>query len=109
MGRHAIGQPHDQYLIDLDCKVPFSPNTSVDVSLLHYSSAPENVMNRVYANPFNVVDLGGRYQFALKKLPATLRLQAMNITNVHVWNILSSPGFFQFPSRTALAYLTIDI
>jgi hypothetical protein len=38
-----------------------------------------------------------------------LRVQSGNVTNTYFWNIAFSPGFFEFPPRSVLAYLTVDL
>ena len=82
---------------------------SLDLSVFHYGSVPEDVKNSVYAASFSVVNLGGRYRFNAGRLSATLRAQVLNVTDVYVWNIGYSPGYFQFPPRTAIVYLTVEI
>lgn len=41
--------------------------------------------------------------------PATLRMQVRNLFDVNPWSIGLTPGLSQFPPRTLVAYLTVDI
>ena len=55
-----------------------------------------------------MLNLGARYQFKLLGAPAVLRVQLQNAFNRDPWTVGYSPGFFTFPPRTGLAYLTVD-
>ena len=109
IGNTALGQPHNQFQINLDYTLPWYSPLSVDFGVFHFGAAPGNVSNSVYVEEITQFSLGSRYRFKLWGAPATLRMQVQNLTNAYIWNITYSPGFLQFAPRTALAYLTIDI
>jgi len=109
IGSTAVGQPHNQIQFNLDYDLPVLSALSVDVGMFHFGSVPAIVSNGVYVPAVTVVNIGDRYRFKLLGAPATLRLQLQNLTNAYIWNIGYSPGLFQFPPRTFLAYLTVDV
>jgi outer membrane receptor protein involved in Fe transport len=63
----------------------------------------------VYAPPATTLSLGARYRFTIHGAPATLRLQAQNITNTYVWVTGYNPGYYLFAPRSFFAYLTVDV
>jgi hypothetical protein len=82
---------------------------SADISIFHFGSYPASIDDQVQAPPGSLITLGGRYRFRLLGAPATLRLQAQNLTNSYFWNLsYSSPQFSQYQSRALFAYLTAD-
>jgi iron complex outermembrane receptor protein len=94
---------------NLDYDLPALPALSVDLNVFHFGTVPATVSNGAYVPSVTVVNIGDRYKFKLLGAPATLRLQLQNLANAYIWNIAYSPGLFQFPPRTFLAYLTIDV
>ncbi len=82
---------------------------SVDLNLQHFRSVPATVDNVVHVPQITIVNPGARFQFKIAGAPATLRAQLQNAFNAYIWNIGLSPGLFQFPPRTYLLYLTVDI
>lgn len=109
VGGTALGQPHNQFQLNLDYTVPGYKPLSFDLGLFHFGAAPGNVANSVYVSELTQLNLGSRYRFKLWGAPATLRMQVQNLNNAYIWNITYVPGFLQYAPRTALAYLTIDI
>jgi iron complex outermembrane receptor protein len=109
VGKNAVGQPHSQFLINVDYGLPFWPAASMDLSVFHFGAVAESVDNSVYAEGVTMYNVGARYKFNVSSARASLRVQVQNITNVYIWNVGYSPGFFQFAPRTIVAYLTVDI
>lgn len=108
VGHIAFGQPRVQSVINADYVLPWWPSLSADVTVVYFGTSPAAV-NDGFQNPAQtIVFLGGRYKFKMFSSPATLRVQVQNFTNFYFWNMGLTPGFFQFPGRTAVAYLTAD-
>ena len=64
--------------------------------MAHFGSAPASVDGVVSEPAFTLLNVGARYRSTLWGAPATLRVQALNLTNTYVWNVFFSPGFYQF-------------
>ncbi len=109
VGSYALGQPRNQYLVNLNYELPKWRALSVDFGVYHFGRVPAAVNDAFYDSSVTVLNLGARYKFRLLGAPATLRVQAGNLANVYFWNIVMSPGFFEFQPRSALAYLTVDL
>jgi iron complex outermembrane receptor protein len=95
--------------VNLNYDLPKWRAVSVDVGVYHFGTVPAAVSDAYYDSAVTVLNLGARYKFTLLGAPATLRVQGGNLTNVYFWNIGFSPGFFEFPPRTVLAYVTVDL
>jgi iron complex outermembrane recepter protein len=109
VGGYALGQPRNQYLVNLNYELPKWRALSVDFGVYHFGTVPAAVNDAYYDNAVTVLNLGARYKFTLLGAPATLRVQGQNLANVYFWNIGFSPGFFEFPPRSAVAYVTVDL
>jgi len=109
VGTIALGQPRNQYLVNLNYDLPKWRAVSVDVGVYHFGTVPAAVSDAYYDSAVTVLNVGARYKFSLLGAPATLRVQGGNLTNVYFWNIGFSPGFFEFPPRALLAYVTVDL
>jgi iron complex outermembrane receptor protein len=109
VGSYAVGQPRNQYLVNLNYELPRWRRVSIDLSVYHFGTVPAAVSDAYYDSAVTVLNVGLRYKFTLLGAPATLRVVGGNLTNFYFWNIAFSPGFFQFAPRTALAYLTVDL
>jgi iron complex outermembrane receptor protein len=108
VGRIAFGQPRNQWTINADYKIPRWSALSADITIYHFGMAPASV-DDVSQNPkLTALSLGGRYRFTMLGAPATIRVQAQNLTNSYYWNMGLSPGFVQFPPRSLFGYLTAD-
>jgi iron complex outermembrane receptor protein len=109
IGSAAVGQTRDQLRVDFDYAYPQWHALSLDLTLVHWGRAPATVNNQLYASPFTTLRIGGRYRFELMESSAMLRLQVQNLTNIQVWNIDYSPGFYQFAPRALVAYVTVAL
>lgn len=109
VGPVAVGQPRLTYVAAANYALPWWPAASLDVRLVHVSSAPESVDNGVYTRPATSLAIGGRYKFTVFGKNSTLRIQISNVLDTNVWQQLNTPGVFQYPGpRRFLAYLTTD-
>jgi iron complex outermembrane receptor protein len=109
VGNAAIGQPHDQFSINLDYVFPKLPALSLDFGVYHFGAAVASVDGAAYDPQVTVYNLGGRYKFGIFGAPASLRMQIQNLTNVYIWNIGFNPGYLQFAPRSFISYLTVDL
>jgi iron complex outermembrane recepter protein len=108
VGHIAFGQPHWQSQVNADYAFPWWPSLSVDLSVFFFGDSPASI-NNSFENPaLTNIGLGSRYKFHLFGSPATLRVQAQNLTNVFYWNMTYTPGFSQWPPRSVSGYLTAD-
>ncbi|HEY4038141.1 MAG TPA: hypothetical protein VGM15_04920 [Burkholderiaceae bacterium] len=108
VGHIAFGQPHWQSTINADYAFPWWPSLSADFSVFFFGDSPASINNAVINPAQTILGLGGRYKFHLAGSPATLRVQANNLTNFYFWNMTFTPGFTQWPPRSLTAYLTAD-
>lgn len=109
VGSYALGQPRNQYLVNINYELPRWRRVSIDLGVYHFGAVPAAVSDAYYDGEVTALNVGMRYKFTLLGAPATLRVQGANLTNFYFWNIAWSPGFFEFAPRTALAYLTVDL
>jgi iron complex outermembrane receptor protein len=109
VGRDAFGQAHNQGIVNADYSFPNWPGASADITIFHAGATPASVNDAVYAPPATTLSLGARYRFTIHGAPATLRLQAQNITNTYVWVTGYNPGYYLFAPRSFFAYLTVDV
>lgn len=109
VGNIAVGQPRNQYLVNLNYDLPKWQAVSVDVGVYHFGTVPAVVSDAYYDNAVTVLNVGARYKFSLLGAPATLRVQGQNLANAYIWNLGNSPGFFQFQPRSVVAYVTVDL
>jgi iron complex outermembrane receptor protein len=109
VGTTAFGQPHTQETLNANYKFPWLPALSADITYIEFGAAPASVDDAVQNHTAAVLNVGGRYRFALWGAPATLRVQVRNVSNFYIWNYGYSPGFSQFPPRAYFVYLTTDV
>lgn len=107
IGPLAFGQPHFQAVLNADYS--FTPAVSTDLTVIHVSTIPASLDDRLLQGTQNLVALGGRYKFKIDGKAATLRVQLFNATNYYLWNFAYTPGFVQFTPRTLFGYLTVDL
>jgi iron complex outermembrane receptor protein len=63
VGTIAVGQPRLQYAANVNYTVPYLPVLSLDLSALHFGSAPATVDNALYSPAVTELSLGGRLKF----------------------------------------------
>lgn len=109
VGPVAVGQTRFLAVASANYTLPWRPAASLDVRVVHISSAPESVDNAVYTRPATSVAIGGRYKFTAFGRNSTLRLQVQNAFAANLWQQLNTPGVFQYPGpRRVFAYITTD-
>ncbi len=66
---------------------------------------PDNMLKLKDNTLFNV---GARYNFNVKGVPASIRVQALNVTDVFTWNVTYTGNFLQRPPRRYVVTLAAD-
>lgn len=109
VGPIAMGQARLQYVANVNYTVPWWPAASLDLTAVHYSTAPASVDNRVYAPAGTLLHLGARYAFTVFGKNSTLRVQIRNALDYETWQTTNTPGDLPFAGpRAVFAYVTTD-
>ncbi len=77
VGPVAVGQTRLLYVATANYAMPWWPAASLDVRVVHVSTAPESVDNSVYTPAGTSMSIGGRYKFMAFGENSTLRLQIL--------------------------------
>jgi iron complex outermembrane receptor protein len=110
VGSDALNQARFTATINASYILPRLPALSADIAILHFGPYPASIDDVARASAGTVVTLGGRYRFKILGAPATLRVQAQNLTNAYFWNLsFNAPLFTQYPPRAFFGYLTADL
>jgi iron complex outermembrane receptor protein len=107
-GPKPVGQAERSASAYFDYRLPWMPKLSVNLGIQYLGKRAGSVDNELTVPGRTLVDLGTRYRFLLRKLPATLRLQLNNLFNEYAWNVTGSGGFRRVPPRRANATLSVD-
>ena len=100
IGERPVGQAERSASAYFDYRLPFLPQLSVNLGIQHLGKRPGNVENTLMVPGRTLVDVGGRYRFAISRLPATFRLQVTNLFDEYAWNVTGGGGFRRvFPRR----------
>jgi iron complex outermembrane receptor protein len=78
-------------------------------SASHRSAETASVSNLTAIPPRTLVDLGGRYQFAIAGKSATLRLQVENVTDLQGFELQGAGAYDLIAGRRFGGYLTVDL
>ncbi|HET9389106.1 MAG TPA: hypothetical protein VFO44_05625, partial [Steroidobacteraceae bacterium] len=109
IGSAALNQARLTTSINASYAVAALPGLFADITIFHFAAYPASVDDVVRAPPATTLALGGRYRFRMLGAPASLRVQAQNLTNTYFWNLgFSSPAFSQYQPRAFFGYLTVD-
>jgi iron complex outermembrane recepter protein len=57
---------------------------------------------------YTLIDLGARYRMRFGKAPATMRVQALNITDEFAWTVFNSNSYVLTDGRRYTAMLFVD-
>ena len=109
IGRVPIGRIPRVSRLNVDYGPPAWKGLSADMQLENLSSRIVSVDNTARIPGRTTINLGGRYRFKILDAPATLRLQAQNVTNVFGWEINTMQLSFETNERRRVtANLAID-
>jgi iron complex outermembrane receptor protein len=108
IGQKPVGQPQRSTNLYLDYRLPWDQKLSVDLGIQNIGKSAGSPDNELVVPGYTLVNLGGRYRFALSKFPATLRLQVSNLFDEYAWNVFGSGGLKRQPPRRFDATLSVD-
>ena len=109
VGKRPIGQPGGLYDVDLDYRLARWPRLSFDVNWVGSGPQAASLDNRARVRAATAFDLGARYRFSMGRVPATLRVQLINVTDELSWYVGSDGGLQPVEPRRATAYLVVDL
>ena len=81
---------------------------SIDAAVTNYGDRVASSSADLVVPGYTTIDLGARYRMTLGNSPATLRVQALNITDEFAWTVLSSNSFGLTDARRYSAKLYVD-
>jgi len=108
VGPRPVGAISRRFELNADWRPPWLEGLSFDVSASHRSAETATVSNLTEIPPRTMIDLGGRYQFALAGKAATLRLQIENLTDQQGFRLEGAGAFDIIAGRRLGGYLTVD-
>jgi iron complex outermembrane recepter protein len=109
VGSFALNQARFLTTINANYRIPWASALSADIAITHFGSYPASLDDVAQGPPATLIALGGRYRFKILGAPATLRVQAQNLTNVYFWNLaFNAPVFSQYQPRAFFGYVTAD-
>jgi len=108
VGRKPVGQAEHTASLYLDYRLPPIPDLSLNLGIQHLGERAGSVDNGLVVPGRTLVNIGGRYRFELRKLPATLRIQLNNLFNDYAWDVTGGGGLRRVFPRRANATLSVD-
>ena len=108
VGRKPVGQAERSATFNVDYRLPWMPELSLNLGIQHLGKRAGSVDNLLNVPGRTLVNLGGRYRFDLMKRPASLRLQVSNLFDDYAWNVTGGGGFRRVSPRRAQATLSVD-
>lgn len=108
LGNRPVGQTRRQLRANLEYRPPIVPGLSFDVAVANNGDRTASRDGRSEVPGHTLIDIGARYRFKMGKVPATLRVQAANITDVFTWNIYGSNSFGLTDGRRVSMQLATD-
>lgn len=108
VSKKPIGQPDRQLRANVEYRLSSAPGLSFDVAVVNFGDRPASRDGVSEVSGYTLIDLGARYRFKIGDVPATLRVQAANITDVFAWRILGSNSFGLMDGRRYSAQFAMD-
>jgi iron complex outermembrane receptor protein len=108
IGDKPVGQTSRQIRANMEYRPPAAPGLSFDVAVANHGERTASRDGRSEVPSYTLVDLGARYRFKIGDVPATLRVQAANITDEFTWNLFGSSSFGLTDGRRYIAQLSTD-
>jgi iron complex outermembrane recepter protein len=103
-----VGQTSRHLRANAEYRLPMAPALSFDVAVANYGDRKASRDGRSEVPGYTLIDVGARYRFKLADMPATLRVQAANVTDVFIWNVNGNNSFGLTDERRYSAQLTVD-
>ena len=92
----------------MDYRLPWLSDLSLNLGVQHLGKRAGSVDNELVIPGRTLVNLGGRYRFDLRRMPATLRLQLSNLFDKYVWDVTGGGGLRRVFPRRLNATLSVD-
>lgn len=108
VGKRPVGQTDRVLRLNLDYRPPSVVALSLDMAVANYGQRVASSDVQAVVRDYTTVDLGARYRMKIGNAPATLRLQAANLTDEFAWSVLSSNSFGLMDGRRYSAALYVD-
>jgi iron complex outermembrane recepter protein len=108
IGPTPVGRPDIHAQVNVDYRLPFAANISLDGDIDYTSKIAANIANTIYIPGRAELSIGARYRFKISKAPATFRLSVTNITNSYRLIPISSGVYAYNNQRAATLYLAAD-
>lgn len=109
VGAKPIGQTDRILKTNLDYRPPSLPALSFDIAVSNYGARVASSDNLSSVSGYTNIDLGARYRLQLGATRATLRLQALNVTDVFTWRVIGNNSFGLTDGRRFAALLYVDL
>lgn len=109
VGDQPVGQTDRILKTNLDYRLRSLPALSFDVAVSNYGARVASSDNRSSVPGYTNIDLGARYRLTFGATKATLRLQALNVTDVFTWNVIGNNSFRLTDGRRYAALLYVDL
>lgn len=108
IGDKPVDQTDRHLRANVEYRPPVVPGLSVDVSVASYGDRPASRDGRSEIQGYTLIDIGARYRFKIGEVPATLRVQAANITDEFYWDLFGSNSFGFSDGRRYTVQLAMD-
>lgn len=80
---------------------------SVDADATYYGAAPADDRNRSETSAYTLINVGARYRFSLRDIPAQLRLRVYNAADRYAWTASGSGIQSWEPERRVMLSMTL--
>ena len=108
VGRKPVGQAEHTASLYMDYRLPWLSDLSLNLGVQHLGKRAGSVDNELVIPGRTLVNLGGRYRFDLRRMPATLRLQLSNLFDKYAWDVTGGGGLRRVFPRRLNATLSVD-
>lgn len=108
VGRLPVGSIERRIEGSADWRPPFLKGVSVDMTIAHRSAQAATIDNLAEIPARTMVDVGGRYSFAIAGRDAMLRVSVSNLFDTRGFDLAGAGAYEILPGRLASAYLTVD-
>jgi iron complex outermembrane recepter protein len=108
VGDKPVGQTSRHLRANVEYRPTVVPGLSFDIAIANYGDRTASRDARSEAPGYTLIDVGARYRFKIGAVPATLRVQAANITDTFAWFIHGNNSFGLTDGRRYSAQLAVD-
>lgn len=108
VGKRPVGQSDRVLKANVEYRPPALSGWSFDLGVTNYGERVATSDNRVVLPSYTLIDVGARYRMQIGSAPATVRLQAANLTDEFAWSVFSSNSFGLMDARRYSALVFVD-